>query len=671
MPQTGTPSTAFTPNFDTGWRPSSFPDHSLSGRVVSSLVTGSGDALDVLSDAANLLHHATASPSSGPPSAQPAHNLQDVPIAVPAREQTGGQIGIGFVIQALSEPDDMTLDLWDKSRFIRQGWFTSQEAVTFFKYLSPLSPINVDQFRNHEGHSRLVYEESMLCCTILMISSRFFLLPGAGGVSRSHLIHNRLWLYCETMIKRIILGQEKISTAKMRIIGTIESLLLISDWHPRAVHFPPDTEGWDALFIDVDYDRQNRKRTNNEEPLIRWRKDVFEPAKRASRMSWMLLGLATNLAYELGILSSDQRASFSASDIADCRKFRAQKLLYAYMTQTATRLGYNSVIPESVSIAATRSSMKDVDDASQVSWNSYIDVYFEFTRLSKVASSMFFQSAGHLEGLLRNDGYSDLLGHFLSSLSNWKTTLDSDCRAGLLKTSLSIEYYHIRACVGAISIQAVVQRAATAKSDGVEKDSLAGYMTAQDARFLQDVVSDSSEVLRIATQTSFQEHLAYAPASIRISVISASVFLLKALSLGSPATDLPTALQTLDRCVTALGRYPPDDMDFALRYAHLIEKHTQFLKSNLYFVSETPRGSADQRRAPSHVHDSLSGYDLTLSTLPADQSINDAASMDQNGFLRALQFDSSIAPFSDNADQLYQGFDIDSLNFLWNLPDIN
>ncbi|KAJ3949865.1 uncharacterized protein N0V96_000998 [Colletotrichum fioriniae] len=102
-----------------------------SPRFKRTLVTGSNDALDVLSDAANLLHHATVSPSSGPPSAQPAHVAQDIPVAVPAREQTGGQIGVGFIIQALSDPGDDTLDMWDKCRFVRQGWFTSQEAVTY------------------------------------------------------------------------------------------------------------------------------------------------------------------------------------------------------------------------------------------------------------------------------------------------------------------------------------------------------------------------------------------------------------------------------------------------------------------------------------------------------------------------------------------------------------
>jgi hypothetical protein len=39
--------------------------------------------------------------------------------------------GIGFRIETLSEPSEETLDLWDKSRFVRQGFFTGQEAVSY------------------------------------------------------------------------------------------------------------------------------------------------------------------------------------------------------------------------------------------------------------------------------------------------------------------------------------------------------------------------------------------------------------------------------------------------------------------------------------------------------------------------------------------------------------
>lgn len=288
-----------------------------------------------------------------------------------------------------------------------------------------MSAVAVDQFRDHAAHAGLIYEEAMLCCAILMISSRFFLLPGAGGESRSHIIHNRLWQSCELMVKRIMLGQEKLSSAKMRSIGTIEALMLISDWHPRAIHFPPDTEGWDALLVDTIYERDNRKRTNGQEPLVRWRNDVFEPAKRASRMSWMLLGLATNLAYELGVLSNGQHPDPSTTDAGNLRRFRVQRLLYSYMTQKALRLGYNSVFPESVSVAASRPFPTDEGGASQNPWNSYMDANLEFIRLSKLSSAMFFQSAAHLQGLLHNDNYPDVIDHFLSLLSKWKVDFDA------------------------------------------------------------------------------------------------------------------------------------------------------------------------------------------------------------------------------------------------------
>lgn len=265
----------------------------------------------------------------------------------------------------------------------------------------------------------------MLCCAILMISSRFFLLPGAGAESRGHMIHNKLWQYCELMVKRIMLGQEKLSSAKMRVIGTIEGLMLISDWHPRAIHFPPDTEGWDALLVDTIYERDNRKRTNGQEPLVRWRNDVFEPAKRASRMSWMLLGLATNLAYELGVLSSGQHPNTSATGPEISRRLRVQKLLYSYMTHTALGLGYNSVFPESVSAAASRPSIRDEGDPSQNTWNAYMDANLEFVRLSKLSSAIFFQSAAHLQGLLLNDNYPGVIDHFLSLLSKWEMDFEA------------------------------------------------------------------------------------------------------------------------------------------------------------------------------------------------------------------------------------------------------
>jgi hypothetical protein len=49
-------------------------------------------------------------------------------------------------VSALSQPSADVLDLWDKCRFVRQGLFTGQEAVTYLDlyvfFLPLMQPIN-------------------------------------------------------------------------------------------------------------------------------------------------------------------------------------------------------------------------------------------------------------------------------------------------------------------------------------------------------------------------------------------------------------------------------------------------------------------------------------------------------------------------------------------------
>ncbi|KAM0328534.1 hypothetical protein ACHAQA_004941 [Verticillium albo-atrum] len=434
-----------------------------------------------------------------------------------------------------------------------------------------------------------------------MISSRFFMLSGSGGTSRSHYVHQRLWNHCEVLIRRILLGQEKTSTSKTRSVGTVESLMLISDWHPRALHLPPETDGWDGMLISPAYDPAHRQGTDTEEPLIRWREDVFSPAERANRMSWMLLGMAANLAYELGIFSNPkhQGAQPAYAGEPHTRKSRAQKLLYAYVTQTATRLSYPPLFPESI----------------------------------------------------------------------------DPC----LRDTLLIEFHHLKACTAAISIQAVVARAASSgiSTDANSEDVLSAFITARDAKFLQDVISASKTVLHLATVTDFRSHLPFAPARVKVTVISASVFLLKALSVGSTNTDVHAALQTLDQCTVTLKSSPPDDMDFALRYGALIEKHTAQFRAHLTSI-RTPVNGEQSSRASFAANLAQGGVGIP----PADSFLPpfgqqmtgvEFEDMDigaEGDMWVALPFDSGIAPFSSGADQLSLGLDVDSLNFLWSLGNL-
>ncbi|KAF4464792.1 ARO80-positive transcription regulator of ARO9 and ARO10 [Fusarium albosuccineum] len=211
-----------------------------------------------------------------------------------------------------------------------------------------------------------------------------------------------------------------------------------------------------------------------------------------------------------------------------------------------------------------------------------------------------------------------------------------------LRDALLIEFHHLRACTGAISIQAVVARASSAgftTANTNPDEVLSAFITPKDARFLQEVITDTKKVLNIATMSDFKTQLPFAPARVKISVISSSVFLLKALSVGSTHTDVNDALYVLDQCMSTLNSSPPDDMDFALSNSENEGDGSETYMTNLSGQSENDLG---------FVGFDAGGGDTWVS----------------------LPFDSSIASFSGGCDQLSLGLDVDSLNFLWSLPGL-
>ena len=165
---------------------------------------------------------------------------------------------------------------WSRFRFVRAGWFTAKEGIAyvdyFYQYLSPLTPIVVQDFQNYSLHERLLLEEPMLVITMLTIASRYMKLSGPGATSRPFSIHQQLWHYLLGMVQRVVFSQEQFGGGfcgagapqrngnsngnplyrkGLRTLGTVESLLLLTEWHPRALHFPPGDDN-DELMVPED-----------------------------------------------------------------------------------------------------------------------------------------------------------------------------------------------------------------------------------------------------------------------------------------------------------------------------------------------------------------------------------------------------------------------------------
>lgn len=411
----------------------------LANSVMRPVVSSGNDALNILFQAAaqeqaggasDLRTASQVSAADGSSNVQP--NAQPI-----ANAGSAGSFGTAPPMvsecPSLSKVEPEILDIWDACRFVHMGWFSSREAVTyidlFFRNMAPLSPIISDFYANHRNHYWLITQEPVLCCTVLMISSRYHLLPGVGGASRGFFIHQSLWQHCQQLIMRVMFGQEKGTKAKTRTIGTIEALLIMSEWHPRSLHFPPQSEGWesDLMLSRPDTKKRSKSTDTSASSPSTWLEDVIEPARRSDRMSWMLLGSALTLAHELGVFDSDDsraRSLISCPEVdgktidINVRRQRVQQLLYVFINQLASRLGCMSLMPQGLNHSVLATGQRSSTSTDE--WSSFMTSWIELTKLVKSVTDMFFPSATLTHQQLHNGRYIGLLDHFRPLLLQWR-----------------------------------------------------------------------------------------------------------------------------------------------------------------------------------------------------------------------------------------------------------
>jgi len=364
---------------------------------------------------------------------------------------------------------------WSKMRFVRGQWFSATEAIAyvdhFYRFLCPLTPITIPNFHNPSTHAKLLREEPMLAVTILTLSSRYMELLGPSARSRAFAIHDKLWKYLQGMIDRVIWGQEHFGGGfggvgfqmcdsdpaarpkGLRTLGTVESLLLLTDWHTRALHFPPGDDNNELLIeYEVDPALSNGAVPDSNSPegvSARGIESWLEPCWRSDRMCWSLLANAKAIAYELGVFDVPARQPDSAYNTpAFLKRARnVKRLLFIYITQTSGRLSLpsmlsdehcqdlfpqnqadavNTVVPPTLSNILEESGSDAVQNATLYYW-------YCIAKLMKEANHDLFQSRKFTRDVIASGEYVDRLETLRAKVRNWKEEFD--------KCSLS-EYHH-------------------------------------------------------------------------------------------------------------------------------------------------------------------------------------------------------------------------------------
>ncbi|KAK7416530.1 hypothetical protein QQX98_005134 [Neonectria punicea] len=207
---------------------------------------------------------------------------------------------------------------------------------------------------------------------------------------------------------------------------------------------------------------------------------------------------------------------------------------------------------------------------------------------------------------------------------------------------LSIEYNHQRAFMNSLGIQAVIDRVLGKRPpNATDNEILQSSITATDYAFIKEVIDGSCQTLESVNRLFEAGTLRYSPIRIFLRIITASIFLLKALSLGTRTADLESSLAIMERSIEALRASSLDEMHLAARYGELLAMHLARFRHGMVPVS-VPRG------IPTAEANGL--FEFGNAGKHLGEGLGDLFSLATADDWLALPFDASMAPFGCSSD---------------------
>lgn len=373
-----------------------------------------------------------------------------------------------------------TLEIWSRMTFVRAGFFTAEEAIAYVDYfydnLQSMTPVIVPDYRDISKHLELLTKEPILALTILTIASRYKALDGFSAVSRQYTIHEHLWRSLTSKVQRLLWGQEQFGggggtakvrelaggqltwTGSLRTLGTIEALLLLTDWQPRSLHFPPGND--DIRLLDKNFDDANEDgpHINAAQPMAGGHdkssySSWLEPAWRSDRMSWMLLGLAEALSFELGVFDEGQGRTYH-NDPDLFRNQRIRRMVTVYVAQTSGRIGIPSPLDFEADYIGDRLEGDHVEpvDIMHGLWTHIAGIMHQ-------ANKQIFPSREFTMQLTRSTQYREAIATFAPQLELWKEHFHRVEKKldPVMQCILLMEYEYARLYINSIGLQHVVE----------------------------------------------------------------------------------------------------------------------------------------------------------------------------------------------------------------------
>lgn len=542
----------------------------------------------------------------------------------------------------------LALKAWGSMRFVRAGWFTADEAMSYIEYfyvhLAPMTPISPPDFRHPSKHLALLTDEPVLAVAMLMIASRHMRLSGHAAMTRAARIHDTLWDYLRCMVERLLWGQEQFGggfcaagtikvresqggqltwKGSLRTLGTVEALLLLTDWQPRALHFPPGDD--ENRLLDTNYnllsDSNDNAVDDHEEADARQGRPYgawLEPTWRSDRMSWMLLGLAQALSFELGVFDNNHYDCINDHDSASscARKRRVRRMVLVYVSQTSGRLGLPSMLPlsqwskdkvfEESSRQQSHGQPEDTVDIMQSCW-------LDIARVMYDANKILFPTRKFTRSLTATDEYKEKIALFKPMLKDWKDNFDSvkSTFHPLMQHVLTMEYEYARCYINSLGLQKVVESwvsMPSGDSNGTntahsDHQSKLRDLYSPNHDYIEAVADSARMILRsVVDGLAPSGNLRNAPVRTFLRSISGMMFTLKRFGVGAFEGDVRQALDLLDQSTDLMERDVVDDVHLSSQIAGLIKLLVANIRKTFIRVQGKENGSetASRQDTPQH-----------------------------------------------------------------------
>ncbi|QDS77124.1 hypothetical protein FKW77_001043 [Venturia effusa] len=552
---------------------------------------------------------------------------------------------------------------WKRLRFVRAGYFTPIEGMQYVEYFydnfASLTPVTLPNYRDPVQQVALLEQEPMLLATILTISSRYLKLSGHGGsVSRPNFIHEKMWGYLKSMVERTVWAQEQFgggfcsagveearridptSQQGLRTIGTVEALLLLTEWNPRALHFPPGDDD-DSLLVPEN--PQDSMDGSSQTLLLNGtggqRRDSWlEPIWRSDRMSWMLTNIALSLAFEIGIFENQSQEEFLKENPSMppatvqayfSRKGYLKELLWVHYVQTSGRLEFIGKLPDGFlnsfhratadqrvqSEVDSRLSRREQDPNIAFSPMGHFKEYVrqdpqavtlffwqEIAAIMKSGNQTMFLNRSQTRDVINTGTYRKLLPIYQPLLRDWRNEFDK-CRmiAEPMRLVLLIEYEYSRIYLHSLALHAIIQRCVSntpvnrnvqpvadnngrATSEASSSKSSGGAIApgivrkwmGADGPFIGEVIDGCRNVLEIVKTLAGKGHLKHCPCPD---------YVLQTLALGDYAGEVQKSINLLREAADAMRNSVVDDVHIGLRFAEACDTVTRRVESNFVRVA--------------------------------------------------------------------------------------